>query len=213
MPTFIEARFNDEIAYGMVSTAMFSTDITEGHSGREQRNVRWSRVRHSYDISMALRARESMQDDVVQLFAAAEGRLNGFRFKDWSDYQLSDELIGTGDGSTTTFAVIKSYTAGAVTYTRRLTKLVSTDLIVKVDGIVKAEGADYTLYPNTGYVVFTSPVTTAKDVTVSGEFDVPVRFDVDTVETAFDGYDSMVWDSLALVEISREVEASITGPA
>jgi uncharacterized protein (TIGR02217 family) len=61
---------------------------------------------------------------VVAFFEARNGRLYGFRWKDWGDYKsclpsgaptATDRVIGTGDGTTTAFQLVKAYSSGAQT--------------------------------------------------------------------------------------------------
>ena len=68
-----------------------------------------------------------------------EGRLHGFRFKDWGDHKSclpsqtpgpTDQPIGTGNGSTTEFQLAKRYTSGAQSWTRAIAKPVAGTMTI-----------------------------------------------------------------------------------
>lgn len=206
--SFVETpRFPDNIAYGSGGGPEFKTFVFEGQSGVEQRHQAWSRHRARYDVSYGIRDTTDM-DTVRAFFYNMAGKAVGFRFKDWADYTLTDENIGTGDGVTTTFNITKTYTTGAETYVRRIFKPISTGFVVKVNGVTQTEGGgnDYTIDYTTGIVTFNGgsipPNTEA--VTVTGEFDVPVRFDTDRLSAAHEGFLQETWSSIPLVEIILE---------
>lgn len=84
---------------------------------------------------------------VVAFFEARNGRLHAFRFKDWSDYKSclpsaapgpTDQIIGTGNGSTTTFALTKTYASGARSWTRTIIKPVAGTISEACGGEVGA---------------------------------------------------------------------------
>ena len=159
---FIESpRFPDNIAYGSGGGPNFKTDIFESHSGIEQRSVIWDKSKSTYNVSQGIRD----EDDVATLiafFRTMRGRATGFRFKDWADYKLTDEQIGTGDGATTVFSITKVYSVGAglQTYSRRIFKPVddSSTFSVKVNDIVVSD-TTYSVDYTTGKITFTGPGT------------------------------------------------------
>ena len=82
---------------------------------------------------MAIRRADDLAA-VVAFFEARNGRLHGFRFKDWADFKSclpsqtpgpTNQPIGTGNGSTTQFQLTKRYTSGAQFWTRAITKPVA----------------------------------------------------------------------------------------
>lgn len=212
MVSFIEQRLPDNIAYGMSGGPTFSTDVTESHAAREQRNVNWSKARWKWTYDGSLRE-QADYDDLRAWFYITQGRFSGFRFKDPFDYQLTNEAIGTGDGATTAFKLTKTYTFGTESYVRRILKAVAGSETVKVNGVLKSPGVDYTFYPNSGYVVFTSAPANGHSIVVTCEFDMPVRFDVDVLDFGFEGNTAQTARGIAVVDVGLEIENSITGPA
>ncbi len=149
-------------------------------------------------------------DAVVQFFEARNGRLHGFRFKDWGDYKsckpsqapaATDQLIGTGDGSQTEFQLVKRYTSGAQTWVRAITKPVAGRVIIALGGVEQSMGwlADYT----TGIVKFETPPGNGAAIRAGFEFDVPVRFDSDTLDVTLDIERLGSITAISLVEIRR----------
>jgi uncharacterized protein (TIGR02217 family) len=145
---------------------------------------------------------------VVAFFEARNGRLHGFRFKDWSDYRSGlpsnvpsplDQPIGTGDGTTTTFQLSKHYPSGAQGWTRTITKPVVGR--VALDGMEQASG--WSFDATTGLVTFTTAPGTDVAVTAGFEFDVPVRFDSDTLDVTLDIERLGSITSIPLVELRR----------
>lgn len=213
MLVFIDETLPQFVSYGATGGPTFKTTITEGHTGRERRNVNWSKARWKFSFSGALLTAEAY-DELRAVFYVVKGRYSGFRFSDPVDYQMTDEQIAEGDGSTTTFELYKAYTFGTETYNRRILKAASGTDVVKVNGVTKSgAGVDYTFYPNTGYIVFNTPPSNTHPIVVSCDFDVPVRFNVDEINMTYEGYASQTAETIDLIDISLEVANSITGPA
>lgn len=201
------ARFPDDIAYGSAGGPGFKTFVFEGHSGVEQRNQAWSIARAAYDVSYGIRDKTDM-DTVREFFYAQRGKFIGFRFKDWGDYELTQEVIGQGDAAETVFQTIRTYSQGptANDYVRTILKLVTGTVIVRVDGVVQTIGAgalEVDVDFDTGILTFgvSNVPGNGLDIDVTCEFDVPVRFDIDQMSAQHDGFLQETWSSIPIVEI------------
>lgn len=204
VPTFIETpRFNDNISYGSGGGPEFKTHVFEGHSAIEQRQAAWLVARQRYDVSYGIRDNADM-DVVRAFFYNCHGRASGFRFKDWADYTMTSELIGTGDGAVTAYQIIKTYTTGSETYVRTIRKPVTATIQVYVNDVLQTLTTHYTVDSTTGIITFVSAPPNTETVKVTCEFDVPVRFDVDHLQASHDHFDTESWDSIPLVEILPE---------
>lgn len=203
--------FPDDIAYGSAGGPEFKTHIFEGNSGHEQRNIVWALARGRWNVSQGIRDKADM-DVLRSFFNIMRGRGNGFRFKDWSDYLLASAPIGTGDSAdagatgTAVWNINKTYTVGAQSYVRRIFKPVdNAAFILSVAGVPVVEGGgnDYTVDYTTGIITFNvgSIPTTGQAITLSGEFDVPCRFDNDHMSASHDGFQAESWSSIGIVEI------------
>lgn len=207
---FIEQRFPEDISYGSKGGPTFYTSVYTAASGYEQRNINWESSRGKYDISYGIKDKADM-DVVLNFFYAMRGRATGFRFKDWTDYKLTQGLIGVGTGALTTFQITKKYTVGSETYTRVLRKIVAPVVgppailfQVYVNDVLKTIVTDYTVNYNTGIITFTTPPPAGHTVKVTCEFDVPVRFDIDELPITLESFELETLDSIPLIEIKTE---------
>ena len=139
---------------------------------------------------------------MLDFFHARRGRAYGFRLKDFSDFTMAEQSIGTGDGSTTAFQIFKRYIdddALAPPYDRELKKIVAGSVSVAVAASSMASG--WSVDDTTGILTFDAAPAVDADITVACEFDVPVRFDTDLMQAAIPGPDVHHWQSVKLVEV------------
>ena len=196
---FIEVRFPTDIAYGAVGGPEYSTDIVITQSGFEQRNANWSQARGSYNVAHGVKTQAQL-NTLIAFFRARKGRADGFRFKDWTDYQITAQAIGTGDGSTKTFQLVKTYVSGTTSETRLITKPVAGTVNIYLGGVLQSGGA-YTLDTTSGQVTFTTAPGSGVAITADFQFDIPVRFDTDRLAATLDSYGSYSWHDIPLIEI------------
>ena len=206
---FHEVRFPDNISRGARGGPERRTQVVELASGDEERNASWANSRRRYDISYGIRRADDLAA-VVAFFEARNGRLNGFRYKDWADYKSSlpsqaitptDQQIGTGTGSLNTFQLAKPYTSGAQTWTRTIVKPVAGSVRVALNGVEQMSG--WSVDTTTGLVSFTVAPGNAVIVRAGFEFDVPVRFDSDMLDVTLDLERLGSITSIPLLEIRR----------
>lgn len=206
---FHEVRFPDNISRQARATARRSTQVVELASGDEERNASWANSRRVYDVAYGIRRADDLQA-VVAFFESRNGRLFGFRFKDWSDYksclpsQISapmDQVIGTGDGSTVSFQLAKAYASGGITWLRSITKPVADTVRIAVGGIEAVSGWSVDL--TTGIVTFAAAPGSGAVITAGFQFDVPVRFDTDELSVTLDIERLGSIESIPLIEVRR----------
>jgi uncharacterized protein (TIGR02217 family) len=169
-------------------------------SGDEERNGSWADSRRRYDASYGIRKADDLAA-VTAFFEARRGRLYGFRWKDWADNKsglpsagtlATDQPIGTGNGATTAFQLVKLYTSGAQSWTRTITKPVAGTVTLALNGVTQI--TSWTVNTSTGVVSFAAAPAAGVAITAGFEFDVPVRFDTDTLDVSSG-------DSWVLVEV------------
>ena len=83
---FHEVRFPDNISRGARGGPERRTQVVELASGDEERNASWANSRRRYDVAYGIRRADDLAA-VVAFFEARNGRLHGFRYKDWADYK------------------------------------------------------------------------------------------------------------------------------
>lgn len=201
--SFHEIRFPTRISYGAVGGPRFSTTVQILNSGHEQRNINWAQARREYSVDISP-SRGSEWDAILTFFHGRRGRAYGFRLKDFSDYKVIGGEIGAGDGSQTEFQIVKRYQdelSIADAYERPLSKIVANTVSVFLDTV--AQFGNWTVDVNTGVVTFSVPPNADALISVTCEFDVPVRFDDDLMEAAIPGPDIHHWQSVKLVEIRQ----------
>ncbi len=206
---FHEVRFPDNISRGARGGPERRTQIVELASGDEERNASWANSRRRYDVVYGIRRAVDLAA-VVAFFEARNGRLHGFRFKDWADYKstlpsqaitATDQQVGTGNGSLQTFQLSKRYTSGAQTWARAITKPVVGTVRVALGMAEQLSG--WSVDTTTGVVTFTTAPANGVIIRAGFEFDVPVRFDSDTLDVTLDFERLGSITSIPLLEIRR----------
>src|ERR671910_1517160 len=123
---FHEVRFPLDVSLGSRGGPVRRTDIVTLASGREHRNSRWAGSRRRYDAGLGIRTLDALQM-VIAFFEERRGRLHGFRFRDRMDWRSGppsqeptplDQRIGTGDGQSASFPLVKTYGGSFAPYQR-----------------------------------------------------------------------------------------------
>ena len=204
---FHDVRLPEEIERGALGGPGFNTTVLELSSGFERRNIEWSESRGAWDVGYGLQ-RKSLFTPVLEFFYARRGRAFGFRFKDWTDFQMARQAVGQTDGSNATFQIFRRYPSGTFFFDRRLTKIVDATQTVWVNGVQVAEGGgagQYQLDDATGVVTLGATLAgqSGTDVEVQCEFDVPVRFDTDRLELVADTDTAATIPQIPIVELRQ----------
>ena len=195
---FVEEQFPADISYGSSGGPEYSTDIVTAQSGHEQRNSNWSEARARYNVAHGVKTGAQL-DALIAFFRARKGRACGFRFKDWTDYQAINQLLGTGDGVKTSFQLVKHYASGDVSSIRTIRKPVEGSVTLYLGSTQQMSG--FTVEDATGVITFDTAPVEGEAITADFEFDVPVRFDVDQLSATIEAYGVHSWQDIALIEI------------
>ncbi|MFW0776987.1 MAG: DUF2460 domain-containing protein [Rickettsiales bacterium] len=196
---FVEIRFPTDIAYGSAGGPVYSTDIVITRSGHEQRNSNWAEARARYDVAHGVKSQAQL-DTLIAFFRARKGRADGFRFKDWTDFSATAQVIGTGDDMQSQFQLVKTYENGSVIESRTISKPVDGTVKIYLDGVLVDE-ANYSVNILNGLITFVAAPADGVVITADFEFDVPVRFDTDRLSASLDAYGSNSWSNIPIVEI------------
>jgi uncharacterized protein (TIGR02217 family) len=157
---------------------------------------------HVYDIGHAIKREEDFEV-LRTFFYNVKGQFEGFRFKDWADYRATDQPMSLISGAI--YQLNRAYIRGIRTFTRKITRPVSA-IVVKRN----RAGVITIISPTIDYA--TGQVTVAGHVggdvyTWTGEFDVPVVFTSDAMETIIEnknpGVDQLLirWPTVQVEEI------------
>ena len=184
--TFDNVRFPTSISRGSTGGPERRTDVVATASGREERNARWANSRRHYHAGYGMKSLDDIHA-LVAFFEERRGKLHSFRWKDFADYKscapsaqiaATDQVIGTGDGSTRVFQLVKRYGSGIRDYQRKVTAPVAGSAVIAVAGVISTP---VTVDVLTGLVTFTVAPASGAVVSAGFEFDVPVRFDTDAI--------------------------------
>ncbi len=196
--TFHEIQFPTDIAYGAQGGPQYSTTVVATASGYEQRNSVWAASRMSWNVATGLK-NQTQLDTLIAFFRARKGRAYGFRFKDWSDYQATSQSLGIGDSATKNFQLAKSYVSGPSSETRLIKKPVAGTVVPYLAGV--AQTAGWSVDTTTGILSFLVAPAFGLAITADFQFDVPVRFDTDSMAVTLEQLNLSQWQSIPIIEI------------
>ncbi len=206
---FHEIRFPVALSFGSSGGPERRTEIVTLANGFEERNTPWEHSRRRYDAGTGLQSLTDLHA-VTAFFEARRGRLHGFRWKDWADFLTSahgqqphagDQRIGSGNGQTRTFQLIKTYGDGAAAYSRPVRKPVEGSVKVALDGVEISAG--WTVDTASGQLIFDAAPGAGVVLTAGFAFDVPVRFDTDHLAVSVESFRAGQVPSIPIVEVRQ----------
>lgn len=186
---FFEDRFPECVSYGASGGPVWSTTVTTTQSGKRFANRNFVYPKHEYDASQGVKTKEDFEN-VRAFFYNVFGQFDGFRYKDWSDFEVTagQGVIITLTGGAKQLG--RRYAFGARTFDRPISKPVNGTVTITGGGTL-----DYT----TGLITGGAPTSWV------GEFDVPVAFGTDLLSAEIVSRNSsgllFSWASIPLKEI------------
>ncbi len=203
---FHDVLFPLQPGYGAAGGPQFSTQVVVTGSGHEQRNSQWGDARQYYDAGVGIRS-ESDLSLLIGFFRARRGQAHGFRFNDPLDGSsaqpglapaATDQMLGTGDGGQTRFALVKAYGEPDERQLRRITRPVAASVLVAEDGVPRLSGWSL---GDGGFIDFETAPLAGAVITAGFRFDVPVRFAADRIDVSIAGWRAGELPSVPLVEV------------
>ncbi len=225
MPAFHEVRFPELISWGAVGGAEWNTSIVEFATGKEQRNQNWSKSRMEWDVTQAVKTQTDL-DELIAFFRARRGKFHGFRYQDFTDFKLVQEVLQNsaddtfvGDGSTTIFNVVKRYelvspppaSTDVRHEERRIFKLRGgagdpLSILTEEFRVNGSPVSPSSVDRNAGTVTFSVAPTGGQVADITSEYDVPVRFGQDKMAVSIEDFNAYTWGSITLVGINPLVD-------
>jgi len=207
---FHDVQFPLAVAFGATGGPERRNEIISLTSGREKRNARTAHSRRRFDAGTGVRSLADLYE-IIAFFEARRGSLHAFRFRDPFDMKscapdqttsAMDQALGTGDGVKTRFALVKTYGVDGDAYQRPIRKPVVSSLTVAVGGVVKVSSV-FSFDMGTGEVVFAAGSIPESGQVVSAgyEFDVPVRFDTDSLSASLTAFKAGQFPAIPLIEV------------
>lgn len=188
-------------------TPEFSTSVAVTASGFERRNSLWSNARLRFDVGPGIRS-EAELGTLIAFFRARRGAARGFRLRDPSDFSSSamtgtptalDQVLGTGDGVTASFPLLKRYGESEAEQLRRITRPRADSVMVSVNGAVTG----WTVNPG-GIVTFPAAPAVGSVIRAGFLFDVPVRFAEDRLDVSGAAFAAGEAPSVPIIEIRED---------
>lgn len=184
------------IDYGAITTLNFATQVQELANGKEQRIITQTQPLLSFQVGDRM-INDRERDVLETMHGQTKGAAGTFLIRDWTDFEIENQLQGTGNGITTDFQLIKRYSANGLTVRRPITA---------PERITVTGGGAYTLGPN-GRIVFAVPPPNKARIYARGTFNVPVRFETDDLLSRFEALDDYQTlfqaESIRLMEVRQ----------
>lgn len=201
----VGTRLSDNVELGAIRRDTMNLEIVRQDGGFEKRNRLWSQFLREYEISYPIGKRDTstVLAEIYNAYLATGGGEDSFDFEDWRDKAATDELFGVGDGAETEFSLIKTYTFGSRSHQRRIYRPVSA-ITIDADGVL-VSASDYTVDYDMGTVTFDVAPLVDVDLTWSGSFYVPVRFEP-TLQSVGVTTELEKYDTFNLIEVRLREE-------
>lgn len=166
------------LAWSVKKVPLWKTETQESISGKE---LRWSamsypryRITLNYEFLRAGNGNAELQT-LMGFFNARRGSWDDFLWLDPDDKAVTDQQIGVGTGGQTVFTTYRTYGG----FAEPVLNWVSPP-VVKVAGVTKAAGTDYTLAA--GVLTFAAAPAASAAITITGSFYKRVKFERDECE-------------------------------
>lgn len=197
--SFIDEYMPEEVpGYPCISAPRFRTTIQVTAGGNERRNQEWEHPLHQFILPEATRGGGDVVNGLRDHWYIMKGPLHSFPWADplnkasidhkpnLPDDELlalisrTDQTLGTGDGFTDSFQLVRRYTVGSEIYVRKIYHPVLSSVVVEKNGGL-VNSADYTVSRTTGIITFDTPPANGHVIKAGFLFDVEVRFESDDV--------------------------------
>lgn len=178
------------LSWGVQKRPIWSTNVADAISGRQYSLRRrlypvWQ-FRLPYEV---LRANASLTElqQLVGFYNQRNGRYDDFLYLDPRENTATTQPIGTGDGVTTAWELLRSLGS----FSEPVGGVASGSLQVYLNGVLKTLGTDYTLSSDWRVITFTAPPGAGVLITWTGTFYYRCRFVNDYM--AFDEFLQHKW--------------------
>ncbi|MEM9059811.1 MAG: DUF2460 domain-containing protein [Pseudomonadota bacterium] len=206
--SFHEIRFPSAISFGSTGSIERRTEIVSLVNGFEERNSPWSQSRRRYDAGLGVRSLDDLSA-VLSFFEARHGQLYGFRWKDWLDFKScapsaetapTDQILNP-TSAPDQFQLVRRYEDAGGSHIRVIQKPESETVRVAVNGAEQIEGVDFAVDAASGIITLSQVPTAGAVVTAGFHFDVPVRFDSESIDVNLRGFEAGEIPSVPIIEV------------
>lgn len=173
MMTIDDIHMPLEVERGMHGGPAFFTTLQTTPNGVRSTVMSREQALNSWNVGL-VGLRDDQIETMLKFFYGRRGPAYGFLFKDWADYKMLVQLIGTGDGSIQDFPLTKTYADAIRPYVRYITRPTSATLKVYKAGVLQTLTTHYTFV--NGKVHFVTAPAVDVAITAECQFDIPVQF-------------------------------------
>lgn len=194
---FDDVQLPVDVEIGAQGGPVFHTTVMTLGSGMEIRNQDWPNPRQSWDIGYGIQTLNELHA-VRNFFYNRRGRARAFRFKDWSDYEsIGTEIPTNGLTGACLVPLAKTYTDGGGNKFARLITRLNTSLVGITLLVNGGSAGSWTI--SNGLISFSA--LPAGTLTGNFQFDVPVRFDTDSLTQSIENINAGLVSSVPIIEI------------
>jgi uncharacterized protein (TIGR02217 family) len=208
--SFFEEQLDPRYSFGARGGPRWKTRKGVAASGKRSANREWSAPLQRFNITQSVKTNSDFEE-LRSFFYVVSGAYDGFRFKDWSDFECTQDnsfLTLNTLASPDAWQIQRKYVVGARTYLRDIYKPVTTGQVRRFRAGVWSN-ATATVDVTTGLADISGHV--GGDIYAwIGEFDVPVAFENDEMEAEIvdKGDEYLVrWPNILVEEIRINVLA------
>ncbi|WP_207000750.1 DUF2460 domain-containing protein [Trinickia mobilis] len=179
------------LGWSFVRTPIWSTLIQKTQSGRELRIANMANPLYKWSLTFdVLRNSGGFTElqTLMAFFNARQGSYDSFLFQDPDDNFVTAQQIGTGDGSTTTFTVLKSF-GGFIEPVIYFNP--SPAPLVYLNGVSLSQPGNWSMSNDPGTITFTAAPGAGVAITATYGYYYRCRFLADTCD--FDKFMSGLW--------------------
>ncbi len=178
------------LSWNVKRSPSFKTEVKRALSGREIRGTFQRYPLYEFKLSYEfLRAGSELElQKLVTFFLARQGAFDSFLFTDPLDNAVVDGQFNVGDGSSTSFQLIRAFTGGLESFVEPVQN-VNVLTSIKIDGV---ETSDY-VRDQYGVITFQNPPSGGQELTWTGSYYYRCRFMEDMTE--FNNFMQDLWDT------------------
>lgn len=168
------------VGWSVFKSPEMSTLVQPSTSGKTTRASFWANpiwhFKLTWEVLKDGNATPSDFQSLADFFLARGGSFDTFLYTDPTDNAVTNMNFGTGDGVTTAFQLVRTWSAFA-----EAIQNVNGAPTIKKAGVTQTAGVDYSI-GSTGIVTFASAPAAAAALTWTGNFYYRLRFEKDLIE-------------------------------
>jgi uncharacterized protein (TIGR02217 family) len=174
--------------FGAVGGPKFNNTIIEVGNGYRQINVNWSAPLRRWQVgerSGDYALTEDEKNYITSFFYARRGSAQAFKFRDWTDYRVVDQVIAIGAPATnpaTEYSLFKRYGDTANEFIRPIKRLIPDTFSWNTN---KPQALTITPNNDLGTITLSEPLVYNSRLTCSFHFYTIVRFVEDELDLRY----------------------------